>query len=144
MDSGTPRDSHSCISFGSGCIMVTGGRKFSSGQSLTTTEIYDPEINSWYYSKDVPSNSDYGGKLVNWNGSPLLINRENMWKFEDGEWTLLKSTPSLLYRQKFAITLPDDFGLHAPLDNRAIATNPEIKISHLFLCIFHIYIAHHL
>ena len=111
----TTRTYHSCTPFGSGLIMVAGGMDYTSaGQNLITTEVYDPEINSWYYSKDLPSN-DYNdqnhedhGKLINWNGSPLWIKWPNLWKFEEGVWTLLESTATI-YSYKFAIILPDDF-----------------------------------
>ena len=100
---------HSCTSFGEGKVMVSGGIDFY-GNSFNTTEIYDPEIDSWYYSQDMPTN----GKLSVWNDNPLLIDRENIWKFEDGKWNLLESKPTDYsyhgwYQQKFAFTLPDDF-----------------------------------
>ena len=88
------------------------------GSDSLTAEIYDPEIDLWYYIKDVPYNwlFDQHGYFINWNGSPLLINDftngfdENMWKFEDGEWTLLEySRPTRLDKTNFAITLPDNF-----------------------------------
>ena len=92
--------------------MVAGGIG-SNNWNITTTEIYDPEINSWYVSKDLPHTgyNDYNqfGRLINWNGSPLWIDRGNISKFVDGEWILLESTPTILDNQKFAITLPDDF-----------------------------------
>ena len=85
--------------------MVSGGIDFY-GNNLNTTEIYDPEIDSWYYSQNVPSY----GKLSVWNDNPLLIDRENIWKFEDGKWTLLESKPTdNLSTKKIAFTLPDDF-----------------------------------
>ena len=106
---GTPMQSgrkyHSCTTFGEGKVIVSGGVDFY-GNSIYTTEIYDPEIDSWYYSQDVPSN----GKLSVWNDDPLMIDRENIWKFENGKWTLLESKPTdYSYEKKFAFTLPDDF-----------------------------------
>ena len=91
--------------------MVLGGIDFY-GNGLLTTEIYDPEIDSWYYSQDAPSNiwHKINGELSVWNDNPLLIDSENIWKFEDGKWTLLESKPTAnLQKTKFAFTLPDDF-----------------------------------
>ena len=84
--------------------LVSGGIDFY-GNNLNTTEIYDPEIDSWYYSQDVPSN----GKLSVWNEDPLMIDREKIWKFENGKWTLMESKPTGYFYQNFAFTLPDDF-----------------------------------
>ena len=50
------RQFFSCISFGSGEIMVAGATDRDYAQNLTSIEIYDPEIDIWYYSKDLPSN----------------------------------------------------------------------------------------
>jgi hypothetical protein len=112
-----PRNFHRCTSFGSGSIMVAGGwgggYHNQSYPDLIKTEIYDPEIDAWYYSKDLP-HSDYNyydsnGTLTNWNGSPLWIARGTISKFVNGEWILLESTPSNDNGINFAITLPDDF-----------------------------------
>ena len=46
------RSKTSCTSFGSGHIMVTAG---SEDLYFDETEIYDPEIDAWYYTKDLPS-----------------------------------------------------------------------------------------
>ena len=83
------------------------------GIMLKTIEIYDPEIDIWYYSKDLPSNpSNSSGRLSVWNDNPIFIDRENIWKFEDGKWTLLESKPTnelSSYNLGFTIIVPDDF-----------------------------------
>ena len=106
----SPRARHMCTPFGSGSFMVAGGYEPNEGKYYTT-EIYDPEIDSWYYSKDLPSER-VSGNLVNWNGYPLFISSYNgydIWKFENGDWTLLKSTPDNYISNDFATLLPDDF-----------------------------------
>ena len=45
----TPRKYHSCTIFGSGLIMVAGGYDYNHDY-IKTIEIYEPEINSWYYT----------------------------------------------------------------------------------------------
>ena len=105
------RARHQCTPFGSGSFMVTGGYEPYEG-TYYTTEIYDPEIDSWYYSKDLPTKVD--GNLINWNGYPLFVAPHNVWKFENGDWTLLNSTPnskaySNFGKSNFATLLPDDF-----------------------------------
>ena len=107
------RQFFSCISFGSGEIMVAGATDRDYAQNLTSIEIYDPEIDIWYYSKDLPSNpSNSSGRLSVWNDNPIFIDRENIWKFEDGKWTLLESKPTnelSSYNLGFTIVVPDDF-----------------------------------
>ena len=108
----SPRARHMCTPFGLGSFMVVGGYEPYEGQYYTT-EIYDPEIDSWYYSKDLPSGCLHGkyGNIVNWNGYPLVISGYNICKFENGDWTLLKSTPdkSVYPNPNFETLLPDDF-----------------------------------
>ena len=71
--------------------MTLGGIDFY-GNNLNTTDIYDPS----------------NGKLSVWNDDPLMIDRENIWKFENGlSWNRnLQTTPT---KKKFVFTLPEDF-----------------------------------
>ena len=72
-------------------MMVAGGTSLF-GEKVASVEIYDSAIDSWYFSEDLPENPDSG---------------YNIWKFEEGAWSQLDSSLTVLYY--YEDFLPDDF-----------------------------------
>ena len=90
--------------------MVAGGASLF-GEKVTSVEIYDSSINSWYYSEDLPEEPDYDNHdLITWAGNPVWLNSYNIWKFEEGAWSRLGSSVTDFYTDDDLLLLvPDDF-----------------------------------
>ena len=83
----TPRRYHDCTSFGNSRMMVAGGTSLF-GEEVSSVEIYDSAINSWYYSEDLPEKPNYDNHdLITWAGNPVWLNSYDIWKFEEGSWS---------------------------------------------------------
>ena len=91
-------------------MMVAGGTSLF-GEKVASVEIYDSAIDSWYFSEDLPENPDSGyDDLITWAGNPVWLHRYNIWKFEEGAWSQLDSSLTVLYYyEDFLLMVPDDF-----------------------------------
>ena len=93
-------------------MMVAGGTSLF-GEEVASVEIFDSAINSWYYSEDLPEEPGTVGSdsdLITWAGNPVWLNRNNIWKFEEGAWSQLDSSPTgNFYYSDFLLMVPDDF-----------------------------------
>ena len=50
---------------------------------VTSLEIYDSAIDSWYYRGYLPEEPDYTDHdLITWVGNPVWLNNEKFWTFE--------------------------------------------------------------
>ena len=107
----TPRARHRCTSFGNSRMMVGGGTGLF-GYELSSVEIYDSSLDSWYYSEDLPEEPyDREHALITWDGNPVWLNHRNsIWKFSEGTWTRLNSRVTDYYwYSDFLLMVPDDF-----------------------------------
>lgn len=105
----TPRRYHVCTSLGNGQMMVAGG--FSLSEVVSSVEIFDSSLDSWYFSEDLPEEADKNDHdLITWNGNPVWLNGENMWKYEKGSWYPLQASVTDGYHyDDFILMVPDDF-----------------------------------
>ena len=107
----TPRRSHDCTSFGNGRMMVAGGTSLFD-EEVSSVEIYDSSLDSWYFSEDLPEEPayEYYNDLFTWDGNPVWLNYHNIWKYEEGDWSRLEArVTENYYRNDFTLMVPDDF-----------------------------------
>ena len=92
-------------------MMVAGGTSLFG--EVTSVEIYDSSLESWYYSEDLPEepfDRFYYSGLITWDGNPVWLNVRNIWKFEEGTWSELDSSVTDVYHHDdFLLMVPDDF-----------------------------------
>ena len=91
-------------------MMVAGGTSLF-GEEVTSVEIYDSAIDSWYYSEDLPEEPQSGyHELITWAGNPVWLNMNTIWKFEEGAWSELESSlTGGFYCKDVLLVVPDDF-----------------------------------
>merc|ERR1712215_139916 len=82
----SPRRHHKCISLHQGKAMEAGGGGLFGANLDLSAEVYDPNLGQWYQSVDLPKRPDY---LLSWDGNAVMINFGEIWKLEEGVWTLL-------------------------------------------------------
>ena len=93
-------------------MMVAGGTSLF-GEDVSSVEIYDSSLDSWYYSEDLPEEPEsyYTHDLISWERKPVWLNGRSIWEFDEGTWYRLDAsvTGGYYYRYDFILLVPDDF-----------------------------------
>ena len=88
-----------------------GGQEWDNPESISSVEIYDFTLDSWFYSGDLPEVPYYENHgLMSWSGNPVWLNHKSIWKFEEGTWSQLESGVTGHYSSDdLLLMVPDDF-----------------------------------